>query len=516
MRFWIPTLLIIFASVIVYGLTVRGVVGNPTPQQINAELTAAGQPFESSLARGRFAQTMAIVEDGTFDLTNGKEYIATPDVGLYDGRFYSLFPPGISLMAAPAYIVGSYFGYSQVAVYIFFSLILIIDSLLIFAIAQRLGTQSWTAAFAALTFALTTTAWPYAVTAIVQHNVSVLFLLTIILAGLYGKKYWGLYWLGWLAYGMSLLVDYPNGLMLLPAVVYMSFSALDIKMTPKKTSHLTFRLAIVYAFTAFVAIGAFHAYYNAVNFGSPQTIGTSVFTRMNSATDIEAAKNSASQTDNSDQTTVEDVEPNRSSVVGIFDARRLDRGLNVLLISLGRGIIIFAPLVVLGIFGIWQANQRATGLGMVLIGTIVINLTLYGSFGDPWGGWVYGPRYLIISMSMLAIGLALFIQKYHRWWIKPIYAALFMYGFVVQSFGTLTTSQLPADVEAIPAGLPYTYAWNIELFADGMNSSFVYQEYLNTYFNQWQYLGLLITIGAITGISALYLLPTVEKLSHEI
>ena len=80
-------LLLILTIGIVYSLTLRGVMGNPTPETIVNDLILRGMPFESSLARGRFAQTMAIAEDHVFHLENGKELIPAPDLGYYDGRF---------------------------------------------------------------------------------------------------------------------------------------------------------------------------------------------------------------------------------------------------------------------------------------------------------------------------------------------------------------------------------------------------------------------------------------------
>ena len=171
--------IIFILGIVLYGSTLKGVAGNPTPEKIIDEYTENGMPFESSQARGRFAQTMAIVEDGTFDLKNGKEIIALPDVGHYGIKFYSLFPPGISILSVPAYMFGKTFGYSQIAVSGLLAIIGILNGLLIYAILKKMKIPGWAAAFSSIAFIFGTTSWPYAVS-ISQHKTTVQFLLIII------------------------------------------------------------------------------------------------------------------------------------------------------------------------------------------------------------------------------------------------------------------------------------------------------------------------------------------------
>src|SRR6185436_9301842 len=96
-------------------------------------------------------------------------------------------------------------------------------------------------------------------------------------------------------------------------------------------------------------------------------------------------------------------------------------GAYTLLLSDERSVPVYSPVVLLGIFGIvalYKKRQKIAAAN-ILAGTILVNLLLYSMFGDPWGGWSFGPRYLIPSLAMLCIGLALAMQIYRKklWFI---------------------------------------------------------------------------------------------------
>lgn len=345
-------LLLILATGIIYALTLRGVIGNPTPEEIVNDLSLRGLPFESSLARGRFAQTMAIAEDQTFHLTNGKELIATPDLGYYDGRFYSLFPPGISILSVPAYILGKSINASQITVYAFLALIASVNGLLIYAISRLLKAPKWASFFAAIAFNLGTTAWPYAIS-IAQHNTTVLLLLTTFLGGLISKKHWSGFILAWTAFGAALFVDYINALLFLPAILFVSLQAVNINQKSLDKLKLKVRLSLVYSIIPFLLIGLIHGYYNWKNFDSPTTIGTSVFQRAQTQQDIQELQLQQP----------EETETRKAhNVTGFFNAKNIPQGLYVLLVSRGRGILLYAPIVLIGFIGLIKLASQQKNL----------------------------------------------------------------------------------------------------------------------------------------------------------
>lgn len=459
-------------------LNVRGQWGNATIESIRAVTTIQGSAFESSLARGRFAQTMALVDDKRADLINGKELIPMPDLGVVNGKAYPLFAPGLAFYSVPAYVLGYTLGNSQLAVFLFVALCASIAACLVVILAKSLGASLSMACFAGLTYVFGTSALPYAIT-LAQHNITVLFLLTILLAGLHGNKHGWLYVLGWTAYALAIFMDYPNLMLLAPAIVYMSIQAISLHPEGKQAIKIKFQLALAYAAIAFALVSGIHGYYNLQHFGSPITVGPAVYTRAQTVKELETLLTEIPGKP----------KQARNVATTFFDSSKVANGLYVLLISKGRGVIYFAPVVLLGFLGIMyllkkEAFRRIAIIMMALIG---VNLAVYASFGDPWGGWEFGPRYLIPAFSVLAIGIGVSLTRIRNLVYQLSVLALFAYSVFVNLLGALTTNQLPAEIEAIPLNLPYTYEYNFQRLLEGMNSSIGYRSWFYPHLSPFNY-----------------------------
>ncbi|MFP6583791.1 MAG: hypothetical protein VCD00_14725, partial [Candidatus Hydrogenedentota bacterium] len=66
-----------------------------------------------------------------------------------------------------------------------------------------------------------------------------------------------------------------------------------------------------------------------------------------------------------------------------------------LLISPARGLLVYCPLFIFSLYGLWLARKQAhkDWLYPLLGGCILVHWLLIASFGDWWGGHSYGPRY---------------------------------------------------------------------------------------------------------------------------
>lgn len=493
MKTFLAGLSLCITGALLLGLTVRGNWGNPRPNEIATKLNKQGEVFESTLSRGRYAQTMALVEDNVAYLTQGKEQIALPDAGYYAGRVYPLFAPGLAFYMAPAYLLGSYVNANQIAVFGFMALLSLCCALLLFSIQKVLRLPTWAAWFSSFAFLFGTTAFPYAVT-IAQHNITVLCLLLLVLAGLKGTTRPWLYGVGWTAYGLAIFMDYPNLLLLFPSAFYMGLSAVTL-VKNKQATTLKLKLAAVYCMVFFLLVSGAHAWYNQAHFGSFKNIGTSVYTRVQNEQELQEMRAETLVPSSSPET--------RRVTSALFHPKHLPRGLHVLFFSLDRGIIFYAPIMLLGIMGIISLSktEQYKRLSVALTVTMATNVILYGSFGDPWGGWEYGPRYLIISMAILAIGLGINLAKVKSLWYRIVTFVLFMYSAAINTFAVLTTNQSIPSVES--GVMEFAFVHKISLLKNGLISSFAYREWLRNYLTEYQYfiaVMILIIIAAYVSV----------------
>ena len=117
-----------------------------------------------------------------------------------------------------------------------------------------------------------------------------------------------------------------------------------------------------------------------------------------------------------------------------------------------------------------------------MLGSVLVIVFLYSSWGDPWGGWAYGPRYLIPAMASLSLFAAYFAANSARvFLVRTLTAILFMYSSAVALLGVLTTSAIPPKVEAVFLGTDWTYKRNLDFLLDSHSSSFLYNTYLRDY-----------------------------------
>ncbi|MCL5774636.1 MAG: hypothetical protein M1333_00320 [Patescibacteria group bacterium] len=161
----------------------------------------------------------------TYDIGRELANAVYPDVGFYNGKFFSLFAPGLAYMDMPFYLLGRHFHLSQVFSFGFISLVSILVLAVLYQIAVKiLKLPLWASVFAVLVYAFATTSWSYAIT-LYQHQVTVFFTMSAFYAVWKYSRGNKMSWLwaawAWLAYGLAISVDYPNALLMLPVMVYL-------------------------------------------------------------------------------------------------------------------------------------------------------------------------------------------------------------------------------------------------------------------------------------------------------
>jgi len=447
---------------------IKGDKGNPIYYQKELNTQVAG-PFEASNSTARYALTSAIVHDHTFFLSQDLAKFSSPDVVYYNGKFISIFTPGVSFIGVPFFIIGDSFGLPQLSTYLLTTIIALINVFLIALIVKKL-TGSLSAGFiSGFTFLFATNALAYSLT-FTQHHMSILLILLGILNSMQ-KRTWINNTIFGALFGFGLMVDIPNLFLMLPILIYIISKHFIIKNQPQRVA-LSIKASLVGLLIGLLPLVGMFAGYNYATTKSPTMLAQSI-----QRAEIEGSKLLAQQHVTTTTT------PN--SPVGltnfVFQTRRQLDGIYVLFISNERAWWYYSPLVFFGFIGIYSLFKKKENstIATVITGIILIDILLYSMFGDPWGGWAFGPRYLLPAAAMLSICIGVALANYKKSTILlGIFIILLTYSVWVSSLGALTTASIPpkGEAEHLATFIPYTYAYNTQFLFQDKSSSLFYNE----------------------------------------
>ncbi len=256
---------------------------------------------------------------------------------------------------------------------------------------------------------------------------------------------------------------------MLPVMVYFFISSLHFQTKGTKTS-ASLRVSFALTSIIFIIICLAHAYYNTVHFGGPTKLSSSIvgyptFKKMNLLNDKNAEKKLAA------------LEKNKVPIK-FFKEDNFPRGVTILLVAIDKGIFLFSPIFLLALLGMaMYLSSISLEIGVLFAG-ILANIFLYSSFGDPWGGWAFGPRYLIPSMVPLSIFIAGLLAKTRHQILGRIVAfLLFAFSLGVSLLGVLTTNAVPPKIEADYLKMKYNFLLNWDFLIDNRSSSFIYNNF---------------------------------------
>lgn len=500
--------IIIFASVM-YGLTLRGVPGNPEPLTIKAQLQGDTKPMELSPERGRFAHVMALGDHGIYALPQVLADFVYPDVGYYGDKFYSYFAPGAAYLATPFYLLGKQYGLSQVFAFSSVSIFSILAMLFMYKIAREiLELPRWASIAAPILFAFGSSAWSYGIT-LYQHHLTVFFFMVgFYAAWRYGKNTrWSWMWgfIPWVCYAGAFTVDYPNLLFLLTMMIYFFLQAWKINREDADFK-ISFRPSFILVSIGFILITAWHLNLNANNFGGWQKLagGLPSYRSLKAHQEYEALSAATSTT----IAIIKPVAPKEKNVIGFFTENRFPFGAYTLLVSTERGLLVFWPLIIPAFIGLFQAFKKRKSEVSALLGGVLANMFLYFSWGDPWGGWAFGPRYMILSISILSLFAAYWVSMNgSAVWRRLTIFILFAYSSAVSLLGALTTNAVPPKIEAIPLGAKYSYLRTFDFFQEGRSGSFIFNTYADQQMTLQQYGVLIYSALLLTLLILLFIIP---------
>lgn len=473
--------IIIFLVVV---FAIRGVPGNPLKTDINTNYWKEEGPFELSPERGRFAFTFSLVEDKSFQFDLPVARFALPDLGYINGEYVSLFAPGVSFLIIPGYLLGKVINVAQVGSFAVISLFAVLNVVLIETIARKLGARRLYSMIAALAFLFATPAFTYAVS-LYQHHVSVFLLLAGIWVYLNYKSALST-WIIWFLAALSIPVDYPNLFMMAPLVIVAA-----LRFFEPNNSHDSIRIKFNYSrlmgvFGAILPF-LFFAWANLNSYGDPLRLaGTVINVRSIDSQGFPDEDKPTASTILDEYRSGE--RESNSVALGFFDSRNISNGLFIHFLSPDRGIMFYTPIVlflVVGAFVLYKKHSKELAL---LVAISLTNIFTYSMWGDPWGGWAYGSRYLIpfyaCSSILLAVGLESILRKKI---INMIFLFLLIYSVSVNTLGAITSSTNPPKIEILALEKlsgkeeKYTYERNWNYLQNNGTKSFVYNSFLKTY-----------------------------------
>jgi hypothetical protein len=115
------------------------------------------------------------------------------------------------------------------------------------------------------------------------------------------------------------------------------------------------------------------------------------------------------------------------------------RGLYGLLMSPGRGLLWYAPLVVVAVFGFRAACRRSPVVAAVAAVIFLARPLFYASWA--WdGGWTWGPRFLVPAMPALLVGVVEVVRRFRSWprFPQAIVTLVVLVSVSVQAVGAST------------------------------------------------------------------------------
>ncbi len=508
---YLSSIIIFVLCILVMVLTMKGHLGNPDENILIEKYWSENGPFELSPDRGRFALLYSMVENKSLHFSIPIARFVAPDVAYFNNSYVSLFAPTLSFILIPGYVIGKILGASQIGTFAVISIFAILNVFLIRKIASSLGAKDIYATLGGLIFLFATPAFAYSVSLYQHHVTTFLILLSIYILLKFNSiaaaaAVWGLT-------AISISLDNPNAIFMLPIALYAGFRLIEFRKL-RKVYKIKFKVLGVFAvFFALLPIVPFLIYNDIVN-GSPlQLSGTLPGVQVISQSGEAFTKaEDGSLIPLSDSKRQE--ENLNKSTSGFFRARNLVNGIYTQTVSPDRGTLFFAPVMLFAFIPVYFKSKIGKNIKSLMIAVAGFIVLLYSLWGDPWGGWAFGSRYLIPAYAIGAIFVSLALKKIFS---KRIFGLLFIvilaFSITVNTLGAITTNRNPPEVEAVPLQEitkqieNYSFDRNWSYLVGGNSKSVFFDESAHKYLTSVEYFLVVLTIvETIVLMPALYIL----------
>lgn len=420
-------------------LVTRGTIGNiGTPSEFvryfdeDSLVHRIGKVLIADRILSQYVGMVSIADHGQIDIPEELIGHAGRDIGFTkDEKVFSWFPIGLQIITVPFYWVGKIFNMSllfshfPIIIFSFINLILLYQiSRNIFKLKQKIGL------LVSYIYGFSSVALVYSV-AYISHQISTFLLLSCFyLAWKFfkttsvKKKVLSVS-LIWFLWSTSSFFDYPNWVIVLPVFVYILF---------KIISRRNKKEFLILLFTSIIGIlGLFgQGIYNHVVYDN--------WKQMSNTLPQYTWKIDGSIQDKTSR--FDEITERKNNIVKILRVDNLKKGLSVLLISMDRGLFIFTPVLLISLLGYFYYFRKKiiSHEKIFLLYAPIFTILVYAMFGDPWGGWAFGSRYLLPVMAIMSISIGVLWRTIKNIYFRSFIIVLTVYSLLQSVAGVMSTS----------------------------------------------------------------------------
>jgi hypothetical protein len=417
----------------------------------------------------------------------------------------SLFAPALSYVVIPGYIFGKMIGHSQFGTNLVIAIFGLVNTYLVYLVSKKFGAKTLSAMTAGVIFILATPAFSYA-GSLYQHHITTFLLLSCLLILHRSKVNFLQLLLTFLFISIAVLVDYPNLVIFAPLGLLAASKIINLK-NKKNYLKLKIKPVLMLSIVSIIPIIFLLLSYNKVTYGNYfQFAGT-----VEGVAEVTKDGKALFRNRNEDGgLTDELIISEEKTAVGFFNTRNLINGLYTHTFGLDRGILVYTPILLFSFLGGYKLFKKKDHYLWFFVTTIGLNIVLYSLWGDPWGGWAFGSRYLIPSYSLLAILVAISLPKVRRsTLLKMVFIMLLFYSLFVNALGATTSNSNLPRVEAEELSFrsgeeqKYTFERNINLLNEGKSKAFIYNLIDVGKVNTWEYFFFTLSLPVVVMVLVL-------------
>jgi len=339
--------------------------------------------------------------------TSGTLVVQSADLSGFAGNFYSAISPGFAILSFPFAALGfvldgntlNLWGWSLILDEAFVAVCSAVAVTVVYETAKLYASEK-PSLVAALALAFATPLWP-ASTVLFIHGVSLMFSTLsfyFVLRCAHGKGSSTSLVAAGVFLGLAGFVEYVALLFVIPIALYLA-----VRRFPRAVPKLL---------VGFSVGPAAQLTYNYVAFQNPLLFPEALKTGV------------------------------AGSLLSRFDLYDAVTHVAYYLVSPYRGLFLFSPIAVLGIFALLRLGRgRIPGWDALLLGSVfVITLVTYSSWADWDGGLFYGPRFLILGLPALMIPLAAAVDEWPTKSMGITMFSLFVASSFIEGVGALSTA----------------------------------------------------------------------------